>query len=264
MNSMARKIRVDQALVFCGLADSLEEARTMVMAGQIWLGEQRVINPSRQVERDAEMTVEASDPYVSRGGVKLAAALDVFQIPTAGLICADVGASTGGFTDCLLQHGAARVYAVDVGYGQLDWRLRQDPRVELLERTNVRYLRELPEPVDLAAVDVSFISLRRVIPVIRGWFPARGGTALMLIKPQFEATRQEAARGAGVIRDPQIHRRVVEEVLHEAQREEFQIRGVMRSPIRGAEGNMEFLAWLDVDPQAEGAAAQETWIEGLF
>ena len=142
MNSMARKIRVDQALVFCGLADSLEEARTMVMAGQIWLGEQRVINPSRQVERDAELTVEASDPYVSRGEVKLAAALDVFQIPTAGLICADVGASTGGFTDCLLQHGAARVYAVDVGYGQLDWRLRQDPRVELLERTNVRYLRD--------------------------------------------------------------------------------------------------------------------------
>ncbi len=236
----------------------------MVMAGRIWLGEQRVINPSRQVERDAELTVEASDPYVSRGGEKLAAALNFFQISAVGLICADVGASTGGFTDCLLQHGAARVYAVDVGYGQLDWRLRQDPRVELLERTNVRYLKELPEPVDLIVVDVSFISLRRVIPVIRGWFPARSGTALMLIKPQFEATRQEAARGAGVIKDPQIHRRVVEEVLHEAQREGFQIQGVMRSPIRGAEGNIEFLAWLDVDPQAEGGAAQETWIEGLF
>jgi 23S rRNA (cytidine1920-2'-O)/16S rRNA (cytidine1409-2'-O)-methyltransferase len=215
------------------------------MAGEVLVNGQPVTQPSRKAAIDVTLELKSPPRYVSRGGEKLAAALDAFALDDLeGRICADVGASTGGFTDCLLQHGATRVYAIDVGYGQLDWRLRQDPRVVSLERTNARYLEKLPEPVSFVTVDASFISLRLLLPVIAGWFPAEGGGAVALIKPQFEAGREEADRGKGVIRDPGVHARVLQEVLEFAGSLDFQPLGLIASPILGPKGNREFLAYL--------------------
>jgi len=260
---MAKHIRIDQALVNRGLAADLETARRLVMAGEVYSRGQLVHHPSTRVPVEAALKVDRGPRFVSRGGEKLAAALEEFDLSVKGLICGDVGSSTGGFTDCLLQHGAVRVYAVDVGYGILEWSLRKDPRVEVLERTNARYLNELPEPVEFISVDVSFISLHTLLPVIRGWFSSRGGNLVALIKPQFEATRAEAARGEGVIRDPEVHRRVLEEFIRGVGPAGYQVQGLMGSPLRGQQGNREFLAWLKTTEAHQPAQDPDRWIADL-
>ena len=238
------KVRIDILLVERGLAESRSLAQRLVMAGQVRANGQRVHKPANSVPPDAVLEVDQGPPYVSRGGEKLAGALEHFPIDLEGLVCADVGASTGGFTDCLLQNGAGKVYAIDVGHGILHWKLRQDSRVVVMERTNARHLESLPEPVALVTVDASFISLKILLPVIKNWFPAGGGQSIILIKPQFEAGRREVARGSGVIRDPLIHRQVLEEILAYTGEEGYGLRGLVRSPLQGPKGNVEFLAWL--------------------
>ncbi len=236
----ARKERLDLLLVERGLADSRQQAQRLIMAGDVAVDEQVVDKPGMRVPAAARLTVAGGLPYVSRGGLKLAAALDAFGLEVSGWIAADVGASTGGFTDCLLQHGAARVYAIDVGYGQLAWKLQQDPRVVVMDRTNARYLERLPEEVDLATVDVSFISLKLILPAVTGWLRP-GGRIVALIKPQFEAGRRQVGKG-GVVRDPAIHRAVLEDLTAWAQTQGLTLLGLIRSPITGPAGNAEFLA----------------------
>ena len=254
------KKRLDVLLVEYGLAESPVQAQRLVMAGQVRVAGQVALKPTVQVAEGAEVTVEQGPRFVSRGGEKLEAALLAFNVPLSGRVCADVGASTGGFTDCLLQHGAAKVYTIDVGQGILGWKLRQDPRVVVMESTNARYVERLPEPVSLVTVDASFISLKILLPVLARWFapalpPApsppspsgeggQGGEVLALIKPQFEASRAEVKRGKGVIRDAAVHRQVLVEVLAFAQAQGFGIGGLLRSPLLGPKGNTEFLARL--------------------
>jgi 23S rRNA (cytidine1920-2'-O)/16S rRNA (cytidine1409-2'-O)-methyltransferase len=239
------KYRLDVLLSERGLAESRSQAQRLVMAGQVRVEGQVVLKPATMVPGDANITVDQGPPYVSRGGEKLEGALVAFDmLHLDGRICVDVGASTGGFTDCLLQHGAGKVYAVDVGYGELHWKLRNDPRVVVMERTNARNLEGFPEPIVLVTVDASFISLRLLLPVIRGWLEKNGGEVIALIKPQFEAGRQEASRGDGVIQDPLIHRRVLAEVLASARDQGFGILGLVRSPLKGPKGNIEFLVHL--------------------
>lgn len=210
------------------------------MAGSVTVGGKVEDKPGTKVEEDALLGVAAAPKYVGRGGLKLEKALEAFGLDVTGLVVADIGASTGGFTDCVLQRGAAKVYAVDVGYGQLDWKLRSDPRVVVMERTNVRYLTQLPEPVDLAVMDVSFISLRLVIPAVARLL-REGGRMVVLVKPQFEAGRQQVGKG-GVVRDPKVHRSVLEGLVEWGDREGFGVQKVTVSPIRGPAGNVEFLA----------------------
>ena len=236
------KERLDQLLVRRGLVASRAVAQRMVMAGQIRLDGQLVLQPGTRVAPDAAVEISSAPRFVSRGGEKLEAGLQQFQLEPAGWACADVGASTGGFTDCLLQHGAERVYAIDVGHGQLHWRLRNDPRVVLMERTNARYLGELPEPIRLATVDVSFISLRLILPPVAGWLTDRG-ELLALVKPQFEAGRKNVGKG-GVVKDPLTHQQVLMKVLQAAGEAGLPAQGLIRSPLLGPKGNIEFLAWL--------------------
>jgi 23S rRNA (cytidine1920-2'-O)/16S rRNA (cytidine1409-2'-O)-methyltransferase len=235
------KQRLDQYLVALGLTESREQARRLIMAGEVRVEGQLVDKPSAQVAPEAKIEIKQRPRFVSRGGEKLDAALAVFSVPVAGLVCADLGASTGGFTDVLLQRGAARVYAIDVGHGILDYRLRIDPRVIVLERTNARYLERLPEPVRFVSIDASFISLKLLLPVARGWLDE--GDIIALIKPQFEAGRQQVGKG-GIVKDPAVHRQVLADMLDWAQANQLGPLGLMRSPIKGAEGNVEFLAWL--------------------
>ena len=244
MNSMAKKQRVDQILVKRGMVGDLDEARRLVMAGQVFANGQLLISPSQEVSLESDLSLHQGAQFVSRGGDKLLAALEEFDLNVEGVVCADVGASTGGFTDCLLQAGAARVYAIDVGHGILDWRLRNDPRVIPLEKVNARELVRLPEPVGFITADVSFISLKMILSALAGWFSEQGGQAVLLIKPQFEASREESARGAGVISNPEIHKRILLEVLEFASSTGFETRGLIRSPLKGPAGNQEFLAWL--------------------
>jgi 23S rRNA (cytidine1920-2'-O)/16S rRNA (cytidine1409-2'-O)-methyltransferase len=204
------------------------------------------------------ITIDRGPRFVSRGGEKLEAALTAFSVDVPGRVCADVGASTGGFTDCLLQHGAAKVYAIDVGKGILHWKLRNDSRVLVMEETNARHVEKLPEPVSLITIDASFISLKVLLPVVKGWLPSpmvilpKGeADVIVLIKPQFEAGRKAAAKGEGVIRDPEIHRQVLVDVLTFAQNEGFGIRGLVKSPLTGPKGNVEFLAWLGKNGEGE-------------
>jgi 23S rRNA (cytidine1920-2'-O)/16S rRNA (cytidine1409-2'-O)-methyltransferase len=237
--------RLDILLVERGLVESRSLAQRLVMAGQVRVNGQVVIKPATNVAAEAHLDIDQGPPYVSRGGEKLAAALQVFPLKVNGKVCADVGASTGGFTDCLLQNGAQRVYAIDVGKGILHWKLRQDPRVVVMEDTNARYIQSLPEPMDLVTIDASFISLKILLPVVKDWFRGEGmGEVIALIKPQFEAGRSEVARGDGVIRDPVVHDQVQHEVLAFAEKEGYAVRGVLRSPLLGPKGNVEFLAWL--------------------
>jgi 23S rRNA (cytidine1920-2'-O)/16S rRNA (cytidine1409-2'-O)-methyltransferase len=238
------KMRLDILMVERGLAESRSQAQRLIMAGQVRAAGQIITRPAANVQADISLEVDQGPPYVSRGGEKLAAALAYFPLQIEGQICADVGASTGGFTDCLLQHGARRIYAIDVGYGILHWKLRQDTRVVVMERTNARYVERLTEPVQLVTIDASFISLRILLPVVIGWFPPQGGQVIALIKPQFEAGRREAARGDGVIRNPQIHARVLRETLEFSQQAGYSANGLLRSPLLGPKGNTEFLAWL--------------------
>ncbi len=241
-----KRERIDKLLVERGLAESRTKAQAMVMAGVVLVNEQRVAKPSDEFPENSQIRVKrADDPssrYVGRGGLKLEAALRDFQIDVRDFTCLDVGASTGGFTDCLLQHGAVKVFAIDVGHNQIDWRLRQDPRVEVREGVNARYLQpqDFPTKFDLAVVDVSFISATKVLPAIVPLLKATG-RLITLIKPQFEVGRGEVGRG-GIVRDPQQHKRVIEEVNDAAARLGLIVRKTIESPIRGAEGNVEFLA----------------------
>ncbi|MBE3583742.1 MAG: TlyA family RNA methyltransferase [Limnochordaceae bacterium] len=238
--------RLDIALVEAGLAPSREQARRLIMAGQVRVNGQPVDKPGQAVAVDAQLEVVGErNPFVSRGGIKLEAALQAFPVDPAGRVALDVGASTGGFTDCLLQRGAKKVYAVDVGYGQFAWKLRRDPRVELWERTNIRYVtpeRFGTERPELAVVDVSFISLELVLPVLFAFLPP-GAPVVALIKPQFEAGPSKVGKH-GVVRDPQVHLEVLTRLGRKAQEDGYQLRGLIPSPIRGPEGNIEFLAWL--------------------
>jgi 23S rRNA (cytidine1920-2'-O)/16S rRNA (cytidine1409-2'-O)-methyltransferase len=239
---MAKNERIDILLVERGLAESRAAAQRLIMAGQVRVDGQVVIKSSKKVPANVHIAVDLGPRYVSRGGEKLSAALEAFNIDVKGLVCADVGASTGGFTDCLLQNGGARVYAIDVGQGQLHWRLRNNPRVVVMERQNARYLEGLAEQVNLVTIDVSFISLAMIFPSVIKWLTA-DGQVIALVKPQFEAGRELVGRG-GVIRDSKIHRQVVEDLIQIAQRHGLFPRGLIRSPILGPKGNVEFLLWL--------------------
>ncbi len=239
---MARNERIDILLVERGLADSRAAAQRLVMAGQVRVEGQVVIKSSRRVPTTVHIAVDPGPRFVSRGGEKLSAALEAFNIDVNHFVCADVGASTGGFTDCLLQNGAARVYAIDVGQGQLHWRLRNDSRVVVMERQNARYLEGLAERVNLVTIDVSFISLGLIFPSVTKWLTT-DGQVIALIKPQFEAGREVVGRG-GVVRDSQIHRQVVEDLIVISEKNNLFPRGLLRSPILGPKGNVEFLLWL--------------------
>jgi 23S rRNA (cytidine1920-2'-O)/16S rRNA (cytidine1409-2'-O)-methyltransferase len=239
------KKRLDVLIVEKGLIESRAQAQRVIMAGQVRVKGQVVLKPSLAFSDLDEITVDHGPKFVSRGGEKLEAALIAFNLKELhDFICADVGASTGGFTDCLLVHGARRVYAIDVGHGVLHWKLRNDERVVSMEKTNVRFLDRLEEMVDLVSIDVSFISVQTVLTVIKKWFKQAGGTAVVLIKPQFEAGKAEAARGKGVIRGAEIHRRVIKEVLETAVQEGFEVVNIIVSPLKGPKGNIEFLAHL--------------------
>lgn len=250
------KPRLDQRLHELGLTPSREQARKLIMAGEVLVNGQLVDRPAAAVALEAEITLKAKPRFVSRGGEKLDAALEQFGVAVAGLVCADVGASTGGFTDCLLQRGAAKVYAIDVGHGILDYKLRTDSRVVVMENTNARHAERLPEPVQFVSVDASFISLKILLPVVKNWFaPPSPASAICLIKPQFEAGRKEVSRGSGVIRDNEVHRRVLAEVLNFAVAEGWAVRGLIRSPLVGPKGNAEFLAWLELGGAASDVLA---------
>lgn len=244
------KTRIDQALVDRGLCESRSQAQRSIMAGQVRINGHPAQKPSDWVRDGDSIELLSADRYVSRGGHKLEHALQQFALSVQGFRCIDLGASTGGFTDCLLQHGAASVHAVDVGHGQLSWKLRQDPRVIVLERTNARSLTldqlGSPAPLDVAVADCSFISLRLILPPIPG-FLRIGGSIVALIKPQFEAGKEEVDRGAGVITDPEIHARVIAslESFVATELPSLAWRGVTESPLRGPAGNKEFLAHLE-------------------
>lgn len=239
-----RKERLDILLVDKGLAENRSQAQRMIMAGKVRVAGQPVPKPGMQVALDVQIEIEERPRFVSRGGEKLEAALNYFNIDVHGMVCVDVGASTGGFTDCLIQRGARKVYAVDVGQGILHWKLRQNERVIVLEKTNARFLNKIPERPDLVTIDVSFISLRIMLKVIPGWFEGENGQVIALVKPQFEAGKEHADRGKGVIRDAQIHAMVLKDVLTFATHHDYQIAGLMGSPLKGAKGNIEYLAHL--------------------
>jgi 23S rRNA (cytidine1920-2'-O)/16S rRNA (cytidine1409-2'-O)-methyltransferase len=262
--SKSTLVRADELLVTRGLAESRSRAQQLLMAGQVLFDELLVDKAGKLVSQDSKVEVKSRLQYVSRGGLKLAAALEAFEVDPADRICADFGASTGGFTDCLLQHGAARVYAIDVGYGQLAWSLRADPRVVVMERVNARLLESLPEAIELATIDVSFIGLRLILPRV-GDLLLPAGQVIALIKPQFEVGRESVGKG-GVVRDPSLHRAAIEQVLTAACENGFLPAGLIQSPVRGPAGNVEFLAWLRhaVEPQrvdsAELKAAIDAWL----
>lgn len=238
------KERLDTLLVQRGLADSRTQAQRLIEAGEVRVAGEVVDKPGARVAADAAITVAARPQFASRGGLKLAAALEAFAVAVDGRVALDVGASTGGFTDVLLQRGAARVYAVDVGYGQLAWELRQNERVVVMDRTNIRHLASLPEPVDVAVIDVSFISLKLVLPVVaRLARPAADVVAL--VKPQFEVGKGQLGKG-GVVRDPAQHVAVLQDVLLWAMAHGYGVQDVIASPIVGPAGNREFLAHLTV------------------
>lgn len=240
------KIRLDQFLVDKRLAPSRQRAKALIMAGQVRVDGLPRDKPGTLVSTVAKIDLTGQDmPYVSRGGLKLAKALDHFAVAPQGWVCMDIGASTGGFTDCLLKNGAARVFAVDVGYGQLAWTLRQDPRVVVMERTNIRHLAvdAVDQPVDMVTIDVSFISLKIVVPAALG-FIRPGGIILALIKPQFEVGRDKVGKG-GVVRDPVLHDTVIEDLSGYFAQHGLKCRGVVPSPIFGPKGNREFIIALD-------------------
>jgi 23S rRNA (cytidine1920-2'-O)/16S rRNA (cytidine1409-2'-O)-methyltransferase len=237
-----KKERLDRLLLERGLVETRAKGQALIMAGEVLVDGQPSTNAGTLVPLEAAIELITPLPYASRGGFKLAAALETFEIEVGGRVCADVGACTGGFTDVLLQNNAARVYAIDVGYGQLDWNLRQDEHVVVMERTNARYLESLAEPVTFVCVDVSFISLKLILPAVKQWL-AEPADIVVLIKPQFEAGRQQVGKG-GIVRDPAVHRQVLNEILNWSSQNELTPAGLIRSPIEGAGGNIEFLAWL--------------------
>lgn len=238
------KIRIDRFLVERGLVESREKGQALILAGQVLVNNQKVDKPGVLVPTDAEIRIIGGQlPYVSRGGLKLEAALRQFRIDVSGKIALDVGASTGGFTDCLLQHGCKRVYAVDVGYGQLAWKLRQDPRVISIERTNIRGIdpATIPEPIEVAVIDVSFISLEKVVPSVIPLLSQSAGI-IALIKPQFEAGKDQVGKG-GIVRDETARSAVVEKIARFFREHGFDVKGIIQSPITGQDGNVEFLIY---------------------
>jgi 23S rRNA (cytidine1920-2'-O)/16S rRNA (cytidine1409-2'-O)-methyltransferase len=250
------KTRLDVLLVARGLAESRDWAQRLIRAGEVRVDGQVIDQPSKTFPDAVAIEVEQPPKYVSRGGFKLEAALDFFKVDPAGMTCADVGSSTGGFTDCLLQRGAAKVYALDVGNNQLHWKLRNDPRVVVMEKINVRFLDALPEPISLAVIDVSFISLEMILPKVFGWFlPSpptslpegegrRGeGSVIALIKPQFEAGREKVGKG-GIVRDAAVHAEVIARISAFCTAQGWPAQGIIPSPILGTDGNKEFLALL--------------------
>ncbi|MEA1959137.1 MAG: TlyA family RNA methyltransferase [Chloroflexota bacterium] len=238
------KCRLDMALVERGLVDSREKARAMVMAGEVYVDDEIAAKPSLQVMECSDIRLRRKPPYVSRGGVKLSYALAEFRIDVTSLVALDIGASTGGFTDCLLQHGVGRVYAVDVGYGQIDYGLRIDPRVVVIERANARYPLPIPGQVDIAVIDVSFISLEKVVPNAASLLKP-GGDLICLVKPQFEAGKNEVGKG-GIVRDPAIHALVLGRFIAWIIDKGYRLGGLTPSPISGASGNREFFVLLKV------------------
>ena len=240
------KTRLDVLLVERRLAESRAKAQALIMAGQVRVNGEVYLKASVSFTADVNVAVDSGPRFVSRGGEKLDAALDAFSLDVRGLTCADVGASTGGFTDCMLQRGAGRVYAIDVGKGILHWKLRNYARVIVMEETNARFVESLPEKVSFVTVDASFISLKMLLPVIKKWL-AENAQLACLIKPQFEAGKKDVARGDGVIRDPEVHKQVLLDVLAFAVNEGFAPRGLIKSPLLGPKGNAEFLVWLDLD-----------------
>ena len=243
---MKNKTRLDVLLVERGLQESRQRAQSTIMSGLVFVQGQRVDKPGTAVPNDAEIEVRGNVlPYVSRGGLKLEKAMSAFPIDLSGAVCGDIGASTGGFTDCMLQNGAAKVYAVDVGYGQLAWKLRSDQRVICLERTNARYLtrEQIPDVLDFASVDVSFISLKLILPALHGLL-RDDGHVVCLVKPQFEAGREKVGK-KGVVRDPAVHLEVLEHFLENAREAGFSVLGMTYSPVRGPEGNIEYLGYLE-------------------
>ena len=242
---MKIKKRLDVLLVEQGYADSRTKAQAIIMSGQVYVDGQKADKPGISYEESVSLEVRgATCPYVSRGGLKLEKALRDFGIQPLDYVCSDSGASTGGFTDCLLQQGAKKVFAIDVGYGQLDWKIRSDPRVVVMERTNVRYVtpEDLGEPLDLSVIDVSFISLKIVLPVIKTFLKPEG-QVVCLIKPQFEAGKEKVGK-KGVVRDPATHQEVLDNFVLLANELAFKILGLTFSPVKGPEGNIEFLAHL--------------------
>ena len=250
---MSGKKRLDVLLTERSLQESRQRAQAVIMSGEVFVNGQRVDKPGTAVAEDAQIEIRGGTlAYVSRGGLKLEKAMATFPIDLHGAVCADIGASTGGFTDCMLQNGAEKVYAVDVGYGQLAWKLRSDERVVCLERTNARYLthQEIPEKPDFSSVDVSFISLKLILPAIAGVL-RDGGQVVCLIKPQFEAGREKVGK-KGVVRDPAVHREVLEHFLEHAKENNFTVLAITYSPIRGPEGNIEYLGFLEKNAGREG------------
>ena len=261
---MKNKKRLDVLLVERGFVETRTKAQAVIMSGLVYVAGQKADKPGMSFDENSEIEVRgATCPYVSRGGLKLEKALRDFGVDPTGYVCSDSGASTGGFTDCLLQQGAKKVFAIDVGYGQLDWKIRSDPRVVVMERTNVRYVtpEQLGEPLDLSVVDVSFISLRIVLPVIKTFLKETSGQVLCLIKPQFEAGKEKVGK-KGVVRDPAVHKEVLDEFVALTKEIDFKILGLTFSPVKGPEGNIEFLAHLTlatvdgIDPDTAEVVAQ--------
>ena len=249
------KERLDVALTARGLAESRQKAQAVIMAGQVYVNGQKQTKAGAPVKTEDQLEVRGKTlPYVSRGGLKLEKAMKLWPITLTGAVCADIGASTGGFTDCMLQNGARLVYAVDVGYNQLDYRLRTHPQVVCMERTNARYLtrEQIPEELDFFSVDVSFISLNLILPALRPLMK-EGGQAVCLVKPQFEAGKEKVGKH-GVVRDPQVHLEVLEHFLGHAANAGFAVKDITFSPIKGPEGNIEYLGYLQVGegPAYEG------------
>ena len=243
---MSNKTRLDVLLVERGLQESRQKAQATIMSGLVFVNQQRVDKPGTAVSNDADIEIRGNTlQYVSRGGLKLEKAMSAFPVTLKDAICGDIGASTGGFTDCMLQNGAVKVYAVDVGYGQLAWKLRSDERVVCLERTNARYLthEQVPDDLDFASIDVSFISLKLILPAVCGLLKEKGHVAC-LVKPQFEAGKEKVGK-KGVVRDPTVHLEVLENFLNHAKESGFTVLGLTYSPIRGPEGNIEYLGYLE-------------------
>ena len=261
---MKNKKRLDVLLTEQGYADTRSKAQAIIMAGQVYVNGQKADKPGVSYEDTVQLEVRGqSCPYVSRGGLKLEKALRDFGVKPEGFVCSDSGASTGGFTDCLLQQGAKKVFAIDVGYGQLDWKIRSDARVVVMERTNIRYVtpEDLGEPLDLSVVDVSFISLKIVLPAIKNLLKPGQGQVLCLIKPQFEAGKEKVGK-KGVVREPETHREVLDNFVALAKELEFTILGLTFSPVKGPEGNIEFLGHLTladvpgIEPDTADVVAQ--------
>ncbi|MCD6356615.1 MAG: TlyA family RNA methyltransferase [Anaerolineaceae bacterium] len=243
-----KKERIDILMVKMGLVESRNKAQRMIMAGEISANGQKVHKPSEKFALSSEISIAAKPKYISRGGLKLEKALKEFSIDVKGKICVDIGASTGGFTDCLLQNGAVRVYAIDVGYGQLHQSLRGNSAVINMERTNIKDVSTLREKIDLITIDVSFISLKKIFPIMKKWTNDKKIDIIVLIKPQFEVGRKIAAKGKGVIRNEKDRQQAVNNVLSAAQREGFEFHGITESPIKGPKGNVEYLAFFSFFP----------------